>query len=174
MQMNLGELFMLEGERAEGAESAPLLDQAVEAYQNALQVYTKADLPRYWAITHLNLEEAGLAAAHFTSCIQESGIVTDDTLSASYLFVRDALKLACQWGSGDKVAAQATEKALPAEAPMAKMGAWDFTGAINVLSTSPSFEKGRSSWIALFTAAQNGDSTGVVAALHQVEALVQN
>ena len=174
MQVNLGEVFMLEGERAEADESAPLLVQAVEAYKNALEVYTKADLPRQWSMTHLNLEEAGLAAARFASCIQESGIVTDDTLSASFIFVRDTLKLACQWGSGDKGSALATEKALLAEAPMAQMGAWDFTGAIHVLSTSPSFEKGRSSWIALFTAAQNGDSAGAVAALHQLEPLIQN
>jgi hypothetical protein len=151
-----------------------LLDQAVQAYQNALEVYTKAALPRQWSMTHLNLEEAGLAAPRFISCIQESGIVTDDTLSASFMYVRDTLKLACQWGSGDKGSALAAEKALLAEAQMAQMGAWDFTGAIHILSTSPAFEKGRSSWIALFTAAQNGDSAGAVAALRQLEPLLQN
>jgi hypothetical protein len=36
-----------------------LLDQAAEAYRNALDVYTKADFPRYWAFTM-----RGLAAAH--------------------------------------------------------------------------------------------------------------
>ena len=174
MQTNLGEVFMLEGERAGGDKSAALLNQAAEAYKNALDVYTKADLPRQWAMTHLNLEEAGLAAGGFTGCIQESEIVTDDTLSSSSLFVRDSLKLACLWGSGDKSAAQATEKAVLGEAPMVQMGAWDFTGVIHVLSTAPAFEKGRSSWVALFTAAQNGDSAGVAGALRQLEPLIQN
>ena len=95
-------------------------------------------------MTHLNLEEAGLAAARLTSCIQESGIVTDDTLSSSDIFVRDTLKLACQWGSGNNGAALATEKALLSEAPMVQMGAWDFTRAIHVLSTSPSLKRAAS------------------------------
>ena len=38
-----------------GTKSAALLDQAVEAFRKALEVYTKADLPRDWARTQNNL-----------------------------------------------------------------------------------------------------------------------
>jgi hypothetical protein len=57
---------------------------------------------------------------------------------------------------------------------MMQAGAWDSSGAVHVLSTSPAFEKGRTSWIALFTAVQNGNSAGLTTALHQLEPLMQN
>ena len=50
---------------------------------------------------------------------------------------------------------------------------WDFTDSIQILSASPTFANGRASWIALFTAVQNGDSAGMTAALHQLEPLLQ-
>ena len=43
-------------ERAVGEEEGrKLLEQAVAAYQSALEVYTKADLPQGWARTQNNL-----------------------------------------------------------------------------------------------------------------------
>ena len=54
-QDRLGIALMREGERAGGEKSAALLEQAVEAFRNALEVYTKADLPRDWARTQNNL-----------------------------------------------------------------------------------------------------------------------
>jgi hypothetical protein len=56
---------------------------------------------------------------------------------------------------------------------MLEAAIWDFTGSLQILSTSPNFTGGRSSWIALFTAVQNGDRTGMTAALHQLEPILQ-
>jgi len=59
-QNDLGTALEAEGERTGGDTAAGLLDQAVQAYRNALAVLTKADLPRSWAVAQNNL---GLALA---------------------------------------------------------------------------------------------------------------
>jgi tetratricopeptide (TPR) repeat protein len=46
---------MSQGERLEGAEGVRLLTQAVEAYREALKVYTRESLPQQWATTQNNL-----------------------------------------------------------------------------------------------------------------------
>jgi hypothetical protein len=84
------------------------------------------------------------------------------------------MKLVCHWGAGDKGAALETEKALASRVAALQAGVWDFSGLINVFSKSPSFTTGRSSWVALFTAVQNGDSAGATAALHQLEPILQH
>ena len=85
--------------------------------QNTLEVYTKADPPSWADVHSANIEEADFAAAHFDSCIQMSGILTNDTPISTDLPVRDALKLACQWGARDMGEMPATEKALLSEGP---------------------------------------------------------
>ncbi len=57
-QSNLGIALWNEGERASGDKAVALLDQAVQAYRSALEVYTKADLPQDWAATQNNLGTA--------------------------------------------------------------------------------------------------------------------
>jgi hypothetical protein len=87
--------------------------------------------------------------------------------------VRNVIKLACQWGAGNKGGALQTEKALLAQALGLPSGSWDFTGTLHYLAASPVFAPGRASWIALFTSVQNGDSAGMTAALHQLEPILQ-
>ena len=84
------------------------------------------------------------------------------------------MTLACQWGGGDRLSAFATERVLFREAPMLKEQVWDFTDSLHFLSRSRIFAQGRASWIALFTAVQNGDSAGMTAALHQLQPLMQH
>jgi hypothetical protein len=55
----------------------------------------------------------------------------------------------------------AAEEILLPESAHPEPGIWDFSGPIRVLSQSPAFAAGRASWIALFTAVQNGDSSGM-------------
>jgi hypothetical protein len=171
-QNKVGTVLLDEGENG-GDKAADLLDRAIQAFDKALEVQTKADLPRLWANTHANLEEADFAAARYDNCIEAAAVLTDDSLSRSSAVDRDALKLACQCGAGDKDAALATEKALLAEASHAQTEIWDFSGAIRVLSRSPAFDKGRTDWIALFTAVQKGDSDGITAALGELEPILQ-
>jgi tetratricopeptide (TPR) repeat protein len=172
-QNNLGLALEEEGELAGGDRAVALFDQADQAYRSALEVYTKADLPEKWAGTQMNLMELNLWAGHFTVCLQQAAVLDDSTLPPPGLAIRDAMKLACQWGTGDRGAAAATETALASKPPVFQTDFWDFTGTIHFLSHSPSFEKGRASWIALFTSLQNGDSAGMTAALRQIEPLLQ-
>jgi hypothetical protein len=67
----------------------------------------------------------------------------------------------------------AAEEILLPESAHPEPGIWDFSGAINILSQSPAFAAGRASWIALFTAVENGDSAGMTAALKQLEPILQ-
>ena len=57
-QSNLGGALLRLGERQGGAEGARRLAEAVEAYRQALAVYTRDDLPQPWAMT-----QNGLGAA---------------------------------------------------------------------------------------------------------------
>jgi tetratricopeptide (TPR) repeat protein len=56
--MNIGDALGDEGGRASGDQAAALLEQAVQAYRSALEVNTKADLPRDWAFTQVHLGNA--------------------------------------------------------------------------------------------------------------------
>ena len=58
---------MGEGERATGDKAATLFDQSAQAFRSALEVFTKADEPQYWAKAEGNLglallDEGGRAA----------------------------------------------------------------------------------------------------------------
>jgi hypothetical protein len=49
---------MAEGERASGERSLTLLEQAAQAYQMALEIYTQADYPQEWEETQQKLKVA--------------------------------------------------------------------------------------------------------------------
>jgi tetratricopeptide (TPR) repeat protein len=168
-QNNLGNALMDEGERASGDKAAALLAQAVEAFQNALQVYTRADLPQGWAAIELNIMEADFVSSRFEDCFKTTEILTNDMLWGSLDYSRDAMRFACAVAAGEHAAARDALKVLSAKAPAVKTSAYDYSGILRFLSSSPAFANGRASWIALFTAVQNGDSAGMTAALHQLE-----
>jgi hypothetical protein len=84
------------------------------------------------------------------------------------------MKLTCQWGAGQKAAAQETEKALLSKsAQMQKIG-WESTGTRHFLASSPTFEPGRSSWIALFESLDKGDGAAMAGALQQLEDVMRH
>ena len=172
-QSHLGSALTDEAEVASPDKAASLFDQAAQAFRSALEVYTKADLPEAWAATQLNLEELDLVASRFDACLQLAASLDVPPLVPSQVLIRDTMSLACEWGAGNKGRASQTEKALLAEAAESASGFRDFTGTIHFLSNSPAFATGRASWIALFTAVQNGDSAGITAALHQLEPILQ-
>ena len=49
---------MNQGRQSAGGQAADSLAQGVQAYQAALQVFTKSDQPAYWASTQLDFGEA--------------------------------------------------------------------------------------------------------------------
>jgi tetratricopeptide (TPR) repeat protein len=172
-QLDLGDALASEALHTGGDKAPALFDQAIQAYQRVLEVETKADLPEDWAETQMNIMEVSFMAARYSTCIQRMAIVTDDALSRPQAVVRDTIELACQWGAGDRNAARQTEKALLSKSATLEASVWDFTGSLQILSNSPAFANGRASWVALFTAVQNGDSAGMTAALHQLEPILQ-
>ena len=126
----------------------------------------------------MNLLEAELTAADFQECIRQAAKLDDQALAQQkvYMPVRDVIGFACLRGAGENAAALAADQRILARVqadPSYSQSGWSFVGTMHFLSASPAFEKGRSSWIALFTAAQNGDSAGMTAALHQLEPLLQ-
>jgi len=57
-QNNLGGVLWDQAARIEGAEGNELLSQAVAAFRNALEVFTREQLPQGWAATQHNLAAA--------------------------------------------------------------------------------------------------------------------
>ena len=57
-QNNLGGALKQLGTRSGAEEGRELLQDALAAYRSALEVYTKADLPKDWAMTQNNLGDA--------------------------------------------------------------------------------------------------------------------
>jgi hypothetical protein len=150
---------------AQGNYSAALTD--VEAEE---EVYPKD------VVVTLRLAEANLFTDHFEACLKQAGAVTDAQIPGTYvayMVVRESIKLACQLGVGDKGSALQTEKSLSTKTSLVVAG-WNSFGPRRYLSTSPTFAKGRASWVALFTALQTGDGPAMTAALHQLEPLMQN
>jgi hypothetical protein len=51
---------------------------------------------------------------------------------------------------------------------------WSFAGTRHFLASSPAFEPGRASWIALFESLEKGDGAAMAAALHQLDAVMNH
>ena len=122
----------------------------------------------------MNLLEAELTGASFQECTQLAAKLDDLALAQQkgYMPVRDVIGFACLWGARENTAALAADRRILARVqadPSYSQSGWTFTGTLHFLSASPAFANGRASWVALFTAVQNGDSAGMTAALHQLE-----
>jgi tetratricopeptide (TPR) repeat protein len=57
-QLGLGDVLCDEGERLGGIEAANVLERAVQAYRDALNIYTKADFRMHWAAAEVGLGNA--------------------------------------------------------------------------------------------------------------------
>ncbi len=199
-QESLAFALRSEGERASGDAATALFEQAVAAYESALEVEQNDEdlLDTTGAVYHdrlfrfdralelderlvgvdpsaanrTELMEGALTAARFDVCLEQAGPLSDSATTAPLIPVRDALELACQWGSGNKSGALAAEGALKKDAAEGKKADWNFAGTLHFLSESPAFAKGRAAWVALFTAIENDDAAGMTAALGQLEGVV--
>ncbi len=172
-EVGLGNTLMTEGEITGGEKAAPLLNEAIQDYEDALEIYTKAGSPSLWVLTEMNLTEAEFTAGQSDSCLQQVKAVADTDLPRPEILAKRVFELACAWSGRDKSEALAADKALLSDSPVPSAGDWDFTGVNRFVSNSPAFAPGRASWIALFTAVQNGDGAGMTAALKQLEPILQ-
>lgn len=170
---NLGDALVSEALRTSGDQAAGLLNQAVEAWRNALRVDTRAVAPQQWTEIQMNIMEASLISARFDTCLDQAVSLSGDSVSSSQAVVRDTMAVACQWGDGNASAALAADRSMAEGAARLKGSVWDFSGSLRFLTSSPRFATGRDSWIALFTAVQNGDGAGMLAALNQLQSLME-
>jgi tetratricopeptide (TPR) repeat protein len=123
--------------------------------------------------SRLNFMEANLTASHFEDCAQQAALIDNASISQPEILVRDTLKLTCDWGAGQKSAARQTEQALVSKAAGLQKASWDSAGTLHFLASSPAFEAGRASWIALFESLESGEGAAMAGALHQLEEVMK-
>jgi hypothetical protein len=88
--------------------------------------------------------------------------------------IRDAIKMACQSGAGNKEAALKTAAELLTQSAKLEKTSWTFDGTLHFLSAAPAFEQGRSAWVALFESLDKGDGAAFADALHQLQEVMKN
>lgn len=176
IQVALGNALADKGLR-EGADQSASFDQAIEALRNAIEASSENDSSGQHSRMQVSLANIDLVAGRFGACFEQARTIPGESLAPDAVIIRDTVKLACEFGAGNKSAALATAKAIQpmtaAQPGVLWTGAWNSSAAIYYLSHSPSFAAGRSSWLALFTAVHNGDSAAITAALHQLEPILQ-
>jgi tetratricopeptide (TPR) repeat protein len=155
------------------------VQHAASNYYNRLFRYDRAyELAEQWLILDasvdgkLNMMLADISTNRFEDCTKQAAMIDDATFPAPaipMILIRDSMKLTCQWGAGQKAAAQETEKALLSKSVQMQSFGWESTGTRHFLATSPAFEAGRSSWIALFESLDKGDAAAMAGALQQLE-----
>ena len=201
-QSNLGIALRVQGERSSGVHATELLSAAASAFESVLEVSptSQSIIKALSRIDHeelfrfdraleldeqafkidpstgnrMDLVEASLTAAHFSQCAEQAAAIDDPVLSTSLIPVRDTIKLACQWGAGQKAAAQQTATALLPQAAGLHSPGWNFAGTRHFLTSSAAFETDRASWIALFESLEKGDGAAMAAALHQLDAVMNH
>ena len=123
--------------------------------------------------SRLNFMEANLTASHFEDCAQQEALIDNASISQPEILIRDTLKLTCDWGAEQKSAAHQTEQALVSKTAGLQKAAWESAGTLHFLASSPAFEAGRASWIALFESLESGDGAAMAGALHQLEEVMK-
>ena len=194
-QDNLGKALADQGDLSDAAntfettlEAFPAdidtLKGAVSLYHEKLYHYDRAyELAERWlkldpsTDARLGLLEMDLTTNRFDDCEKQAAMVDDAAFPAPAMpmvLVRDTMKMTCQWGAGQKAAAQETEKVLMSKSAQMQQVGWQSPGTRHFLASSPAFEQGRSSWIALFESLDQGDGTAMAGALLQLEKVMKN
>ena len=165
-------------------DNVEYLQGAVSIYFNKLFLYDRAyELAEHWLKldaspdARLHAVETGLATNRFEDCAKQAAMIDDTAFpapAAPMILIRDSMKLTCQWGAGQKAAALETEKALLSKSAQMQNINWESTGTRHFLASSPAFESGRSSWIALFESIDKGDGAAMAAALHRLDEVMKH
>ena len=160
------------------------LQRAASTYQNKLYRYDRAyELTERWLKldaspeARLSMAEEDLTTSRFAECEKQATAIGDAEFPApaeSMISIRDSMKLTCQWGAGEKAAAQETEKTLLPKAAGLQNTGWEFAGMLHYLASSSAFAAGRASWIALFDSLEKGDGPAMSGALNQLEEVMKH
>ncbi len=161
---------------------AKVIQRAAFVYHDRLYQYGRSlALSERWVKSdassdaRLSLVEDELTAGQFEDCGKQAATISDASFAAPALpmiLIRDAMKMACQWGAGDKAAARQTAKTLLPKAGSMERTGWDFQGTLHFLESSPAFKTGRASWIGLFQSLANGDGPGMASAFEQLQRVI--
>jgi tetratricopeptide (TPR) repeat protein len=208
VEKNLGNVYLSEGLRGDGAAAQEALQKAAAAYQQALPSILKADDPvtfqslserlavaqnamgfhsadprtgfkpvalSFSATSHEALIAVmrSFDAADFAGCLTFRKRIKTEALTPDERIFSDALKLGCEWGAEDHVAAQASAKALEAEAKGTWVADWDLMSVLGFVKTAKPFEAGRSEWLAFYRAVAAGDGAAVASALQGLEEIMK-
>jgi|GEM_PF-4979221 len=136
------------------AEARRLAEHMVEARPNPVE----------W----INAAEARFTDGDFASCIEAAGQAAGGGVPPGLLLARDVVQAACNWGKGQQKEAARLLNAIDPATLVAKF--WNATGDRHYLATANGFRKGRSEWIMLFGALENGNKAQMQQA---IAALVQ-
>jgi hypothetical protein len=121
--------------------------------------------------------EEDLTTSRFEDCVKQAASIGDAALpdpAAPFALVRDTMKMACERAAGQKSAAlQSTQSLLSKSAQLQDVG-WGVEGTRHFLGSSPAFETGRASWIALFDSLEKGDGAAMAAALRQLDEVMKH
>ena len=171
----VGDGLAAEGERCSGDKATALFDQAVQALQKVLEASTTPALFPTRLRAQLLLAHVDGVAGRFGACLEQVSTIDDPRLPPELTVLRDATRFACEWGAGDKRAALLTERSLLVRAGALdeRQFVWDFDPDTFFVENSPTFAPGRASWIAFLTAIRAHDSAGLIAALRQLEPILQ-
>ena len=193
-ESNLGNALVDEGEYSAAAkvleecleafpDSIEPLQTAISIYHDNLYRYDRAyELTQRWLkldaspVAKMNMVEEDLTTSHFKDCEKQVSSLDDAAIPAPAMpaiLIRDSMRMACQWGGGQKADAQQTGQALLLKSAQLQDIGWQFTGMRHFLASSPAFETGRVSWIALFDSLEKGDGAAMAAALHQLEEVMK-
>jgi hypothetical protein len=161
------------------SDDVQLLQSAVSVYRNRLNRYDRAyELSGRWLKldpspdARLDFVEADLTTARFEDCAKQVALLDDSAFPAPatpMILIRDTMALACQWGAGQTSVARQTESALVSKAAGLQKTGWEFAGTRHFVASSPAFETGRASWIALFQSLEDGDSAAMTGTLRQLD-----
>jgi len=195
VEHNLANALEVEGDFAGAAKAidaaleafpndTSFLQTGVSIYHDDLYNYDRAyELTDRWLKAEaspeakLTMVEEDLTTSRFEDCEKQAASMDDAALpdpAGPYGLIRDAMKMTCQWGAGEKPAAQQTAQALLLKSAQLQNAGWGVEGTRHYLSSSPALETGRASWIALFDSLEKGDGVAMAAALRQLQEVMQH
>ncbi len=189
-QNNLGNALVDEGDYAGAAKAleecledfpdhAGILNTAISIYHDNLYRYDRAyELAQHWMKVDaspdakISMLEQDLTTSRFEDCGKQAASIGDDAfpdVPVPMTLIRDSMRMACQWGAGQKADAQQTANALLLKSAQLQDVGFQFPGTRHFLGSSPAFDAGRPSWVALFDSLEKGDGAAMAVDLKQLQ-----
>jgi hypothetical protein len=163
--------------RVEGEESIRLLKEAVAAHRAALTVFTREQLPQFWAQTQSNLAETYFISGQFVEAEKALGTLLRDPDAASNIkantqIALEAIEIATLLALGRTGAIfQKTEvlREVIAKQPRQLGLSWNFEATKHFISQNEALVPFRDSLVGLFDALQERDRNAVLASLQALQ-----